>query len=421
MKIIKYLLFLSAFSVFFLGFSVKLQAQDFWIGSYLNSSNNKEITYYQNYWQINQLGLNTVLQRNIVSVPSINQESNFDCLMQFNNIIAMNDSAFGSASNENNIDWIYYFTNALYSKWEAEGSPYFIESEPVGIKHNGVGDSTSGGWSSGSNQSDINKFFILGPNYSQYMKYVYTNKFNPNEPVNYETNFRIKLAQAQTGSFPVARLIISVKNNSDGTETPLIDSTIYSNQLTTSYTNIICNYNYSRFQPPDNGESNYIGTPPPGPAWYAPQSTASSDFFNENLKIQFKVQRLAAPEIIVDYIEVYDQLIWENRFIGSINYIQTVNRINTYNQKFATLGTKLKYYHTIDEPHSIDCFYPISKVQSILDSLNTGRDLITHFYPGWDNNRDGVNILEKWLKIAKPKKLMFWYFLIGLPILMRWD
>ncbi|MFZ1702694.1 MAG: hypothetical protein WAT79_00030 [Saprospiraceae bacterium] len=409
MKQAKQFLFLLALLVLFSEFKVNAQSQEFPLAAYLYSSKRSETTYYQNYWQMKQLGLNTVIQRSIVEVPSIDQESNFDSLMQFNTIIALNDSTT-DAYNENNIDWIYYFTNALYTKWEAEGSPYFSENEPVGVKHNSVGYPTSDGygWSSGGSISDIGKFFILGPNYQQYMKYVYTNKFEGENPlISYKTNFSMKLAQDQTDSFPVARLIVSVKNDSDGTETTLIDSTIYSNQLTTTaYTSIICKpYDYLRFQSVNNEGSNYNGAPP-GPAWYAPQGIASTDFLNENLKIQFKVQKLAQAEVIVDYIEVYDaglNSIWDGWFVTRLQ--EVIDNIFYYNQKFSSLGSKFKYYHTMDEPNSIDCFEPIRRVQSILDSLNTGRDLITHFCTGWDNKRDGVNALEKWLKIAKPKKL----------------
>jgi len=412
MKPVKQFLFLLALLIFFSGSKVIAQTQDFLLGAYLNSSNNLAITYYQNYWQVKQLGLNSVFQRNIVSVPSIGQESNFDSLMQFNTIIAGNDSVPVSASNENNIDWIYYFTNALYSKWEAEGSDYFNNAEPVGVKHNNIGYETIDGWSSGSNADDIGKFFILGPNYTQYMKYVYTNKYEQNNFVQYKVNFKMKLAQPQTGSFPAARVIVSVINDTTGVETILVDSVLYSDQLATVYNNFSFSYDYHSFVVQNNRSTSYTGTPPPGPAWYAPQSTASSTFFNANLKIQFKVQRLGAPEIIVDYIEVYDAGvygIWERWFIE--RFPDLISNISFYNQKFASLGTKLKYFHTIDEPHSIDCFVPIKTVQNILrDTLGINRDLLTHFYPGWNNYRDSVDIIEKWINIAQPNQFMFWYF-----------
>lgn len=412
MKRVKQFLLLLSLLIYSSGFKLYAQSEDFLIGSWLNSNDNRNISYYSNYWQIKRLGLNTVCQRNIVSVPLIGQQSNFDSLIQFNTIIAVNDSAPVSAFNENNVDWIYYFTNALYSKWEAEGSPYFNSAEAVGVKHNNIGYQTEDGWSSGRREEDVGKYFILGPNYSQYMKYVYTNKYNPNNLVQYRVNFRMKLVQPQEEIFPVARIIVSVKNAATGVETNLVESILSSDQLTTGYTEFYFDYNYGTFSAQYNGSLNYTGTPPPGPAWYAPQSTASSGFFDSNLKIQFKVQRLADPEIVVDYIEVYDagnNGIWKGWFME--RFSDVIDSLSAYNQKFASLGAKLKYYFTIGEPHSIDCFVPIKTVQNILrDTLGINRDLITLFYPGWNNFRDSVDIIEKWIKIAQPKQFMFWYF-----------
>ena len=137
------------------------QENEFILGSYLTSSDTTEITYYQNYWQVKQMGMNTAIQRSIVDIAAISQEKNFDSLMQFSTIIALNDSGFAAGVHPDNVDWIYYFTNALYNKWEAEGSPYFGSNEPVGVKHNGIGYSAADGWSSGDNPNDIGKYFML--------------------------------------------------------------------------------------------------------------------------------------------------------------------------------------------------------------------------------------------------------------------
>jgi hypothetical protein len=63
----------------------------------------------------------------------------------------------------------------------------------------------------------------------------------------------------------------------------------------------------------------------------------------------------------------------------------------------------------MDEPHTWDSFIPIRKIQHILDSLQTGKELLVHFYPEWNNVRENVSVMDKWMGIANPKKLMFWY------------
>jgi hypothetical protein len=94
-------------------------------------------------------------------------------------------------------------------------------------------------------------------------------------------------------------------------------------------------------------------------------------------------------------------------------YREMVNHINNYDKEFRNLDpgfySRLKYYCTIDEPHSIDCYEPLRKVQEILDSLNTGADLLTHWYPGWNGVRDGDITWSQYYPLAKPKHLYFWY------------
>jgi hypothetical protein len=357
----------------------------FLLGSYLNSSSDKSITYYRNYWQVKKMGMNTALQRNIVEAQSIGQEGNLDSLMLFSTIVAINDSANYTGVHPDNIDWIYYFTNALYSRWEAEGSPYFSLSDPVGVKHNGIGYPTADGWSSGIDTSAIGKYFILGPNYTQYMRYVYSNKFNNQNPIiQYTANFRLKLGQIPEFNIDVAEIEVTLLNVETGEDSVLASQILKANDLSTSYQVKSLTYNYDDSS---NAYQNYNGNPP-GPAWYAPQSTPESEFIDFRYKIQFKVKRLNNTEIIVDYIEVYDageNGIWDYYFNSSLHYTWMVDSISSYNDQFDALGTKQKYYHTIDEPHSIDCFVPIQRVQHILDSLQTGKDLLVHFYPGWNN------------------------------------
>ncbi len=382
----------------------------FLLGSYLNASSDKLITYHRNFWQVREMGMNTVLQRNIVEVSSIDQESNFDSLMQFSTIIAINDSANYSGVSPDNIDWIYYFTNALYSKWEAEGSPYFSGSEPVGVKHNGIGHSTVGGWSSGTEGSEIGKYFILGPNYTQYMRYVYSNKFNNENPIiQYTANFCLKLGEMPLFNVDVAEIEVTLLNVETGGEAILNSKVLKASDLSHSYQVKPLTYNYSNYSDAYQGDNGN----PAGPAWYAPQSMPESNFFDARYKIQFKVKRLSNTEIFVDYVEVYDagdNGIWDFYFNNSLHYTWMIDSIISYNQQFDALGTKQKYYHTIDEPHSIDCFAPIQRVQQILDSQQIEKDLLVHFYPGWNNYRDSVNIMQKWVDIAQPKKLLFWYF-----------
>jgi hypothetical protein len=379
---------------------------DFVVGAFIASTQNPAHTLYNNYDQILDCGLNSVWQ-NVKKTDS----SNLIQLADFPYVYAANDTAPHHTPVEGNKDWVSYFTHAKYYRWEAEGDPNFDElTEPVGIKHNGIGYHAGNGWSSGDTPSDTGKYFIDGPNYTQYIKPVYTNRHHSeNLPIQYKAVFRIKLGEPQEGSFNVAEIEVVVKDDRSGQDTILTSLILTSDTLSTSYQDFVLSYNYNDFI---EGSSGYQGTQPPPPgslSILSKDGAPDTSYINFNKKVQFRVKRLAQAVIIVDYIEVYDEEIWENSFIGEVNYTQTVNRISTYNQQFYELGTKLKYFGTIDEPMSFDSYIPIKKVQEILDLLNTGRDLLVHWYPNWNGMRDGVKIIEKWVSIAQPKKFMFWY------------
>jgi hypothetical protein len=182
---------------------------------------------------------------------------------------------------------------------------------------------------------------------------------------------------------------------------------ISTSQLGTVYKTFSLSYSYSSVAGEDSGTSGeYI--PPPGLDWIPFDAPANQDWIDFTKKVRFKVQWLANAEVIVDYIEVYDQEIWEFYFKQNPDWM--VDSISNYIDDFSTLGSKLKYVFTMDEPHSWDSFIPIKKIQDILtDTLNTDRELLVHFYPGWNNSRESMSVLDRWMDIAEPSQLNFWY------------
>ena len=392
------------------------QPDEFLVGGFIAAMHPeyKDSTLYSNYDQILECGLNSVWQYVKRTDPK-----NFTQLSQFPYIYAANDTSPNNALNQGNVDWISYFTHAKYFRWEAEGDENFPDdpgANRVGIKHNGVGHETADGWSCGEGTNGIGEYFIDGPHYTQYRRYVYTNRWLSNPLIYYNAVFRLKLVDPQEGSFEVAMLKVSVDTGSvdyGGVGEFPIDSLILtSDSLSTNYKEFTINYSYEDLMEECTGCSGHY-PPPPGLDWIPMKEASNTPWIDFTKKVRFKVQKRSRVEVIVDYIEVYDggrpYSIWENSFIGEFNYTQTVNRISVYNQDYDSLSN-LEYYGTMDEPHTWDSFIPLKKVQHILDSINTGRDLLVHFYPGWENKRELVqNVLEKWFRIAQPKKLMFWY------------
>jgi hypothetical protein len=390
----------------------------FVVGTFIASSGapeNQKYTHYNNYSQILDLGVNAIWQLAIKDVPSLNQTSNYDSLCLFDFIWASNDSGTGTVDEENinaepeNIDWISYFTSAKYMKWEAEGDPLFEGS--VRIKHeDALGtfgslytDGGVSGWRSGSDPENRNRFLITGPDYWQYPRYTFTNtSWNP-EPIRYQAVFRIKIGSPSTTNVPVCSLFV-VMTDSAGVEHTLDSLLVTSSMLSsTDYVDIALPYNYIGFFNVDSVNKKSYSMP----GTFGIQSPPGYNIYS---RTEFRVKWLGNKEIFVDYIETYDQMIWERFFLQHPERV--VDSIITYDQDFAqnsNFYSKLKYYFTMDEPHSLDGYEPLRKVQAILDTHNIQADLLTHWYPEWDGLRDGGLSFPVYKALAQPKKLMFWY------------
>ncbi len=67
-------------SVMVFSISIHIQAQDtlqssdnFIIGTFITSSSDQDYTFYDQYYQVKDLGVNSIFQRVVKSVPELNQ------------------------------------------------------------------------------------------------------------------------------------------------------------------------------------------------------------------------------------------------------------------------------------------------------------------------------------------------------------
>ncbi len=304
---------------------------EFLVGSFVAASDDKDFTYYNNYQQMLDLGLNAVYQRAIkhldASPPYPEQNSNLTQLSIFPYIDAANDSGTGSlitsynAQRPGNIDWINYFTQAKYTKWEAEGSPLFNENdgEDVKVKYEFGSQYTEGnitGRKTGNNPANINRYLIKGPDYWQWPRYTFTNgEWNPTE-IRYKAVFQMKIDQPSETPLDVCQIMVT-NTNSDGVETYLHLPgqpeiiTLTTEDLLTSYKDFEFEYDYTGYFTEKSGSPDH---PSPPTLVAPPNDEYRSLGLNAGSKVQFKVKWLGNRELFVDYIEVYDRDIWENLF-----------------------------------------------------------------------------------------------------------
>lgn len=371
-------------------------------GTYLTSTPDKWFTLY-NYSLVKSLGFNTILQRAVVPISG-KQTSNFDSLGYFQNIIALNDSVKDNVFHEPNADWVYYLSNALYSKWVPDQNFIPDLKGDMGLRKL-FGTVTSDGVTTGTDTSFTGKLFIDGPNYGQYRKYVYTNKYNSNGLINYTVVFRLKNIQSIGAGEEVCMIQAVIGAGPDSIV--LAEKIVTKSMLGEGYTDISMEYDYSQDTLPQGGR----GDLPLPPTTIAPGEGVEDSYFRESRRIRFKVIWLGNAELGLKHVEVYDNSIWKYYFIKFKNLRD--QKLNEYLSRFSGLQPNLKYFITLDEPNSLDSYYPIKTLQSVLDSLGSQVSLMTHFYPGWDNMRESGNALGSWYKYVKPRRLMYWYFPYG--------
>jgi hypothetical protein len=407
-------------------------APEFLVGAFIASIHPPygPVTLHTNYDQIIDCGFNSVWQKARKSIIG-NDSTNLNQLAQFGYVYAANDSGSEGtlrAKVDEYIDWISYFTQAKYTRWEAEGSTVFTGNDPderndIMVKHEfgeEFNDGNISGWASGTNQSDTGKFLIKGPDYWQWPRYSYTNPgWNPDR-IDYKAVFRMKIDSPSGEQLPVCEILVTQSRYDEVTKMWILKDTLFfpgnpkvitltTNDLDTVYKDFIIPYNYVGYFDLPEGDASY---PSPPTLVSSPfEEMGSRPTMNEGSQVQFKVKWMGNRELFVDYVEVYDQRIWEYYFKIHLDWM--IDSIYNYNQYFKSQNlnfyNKLKYYGTIDEPHVIDCYEPLRKVQFILDSLNINADLLTHWYPGWDGFRDADPTWSYYYDLAQPKKLMFWY------------
>lgn len=369
---------ISCFFLFFLVLFEILPQQKFRTGVYSNLSPTMEDR--ENLAQISQMGVNTVINTS----RSFNRNS---LTSLFDSVIIFNAYYY--------TDYIHHYSAGYYTRWEAEDNEYIGGNTPA-VKYE---FGTDGGtyWKSGLNSADIGKYLITGPDYNQDRKY----KFWYNtDPIVYIVNFRMKIDGALTPGLPVCEISIRYKTAA-GSIANLRMDTLDANELSNSFADDTLHYSIPETI------SGMATEMPPGIV-----SGGTSKYTEEQIEeqysgpygVQFNVKWLGNRDLYVDYIEVYDQLVWED-----YKYHQTEinNKIINYADTVKTSNTK--YWYSLDEPQSIDNYHPYKTIESILKN-NGHAPLITAFYPAWDGKRNHEFTIKRFLETVQPDRLIYDYY-----------
>ncbi|NWF49977.1 MAG: hypothetical protein HXY49_05500 [Ignavibacteriaceae bacterium] len=301
------------------------ELSEFLFGSFVASSDSIAYTVYNNYEQISSMGLNSVFQKARRYIPgSLGWEENLTQLNQFTYVYPANTIAdWPSLYNgePEKIDWIYNFSNAMYSKWEAEGDDELF-NQNVRIKNtNGQiyldQDGTKGIKSTVSSQAGDS--LIFGPHYYQYPVYVF-GYASMCVPIEYIANFRLKRGYTQQSeSTPLCTLqVIRGKQTArqvggnwviDWEEEELLEEKIVTiGELSVNeYGVISINYKHAESAEELINNPNYPDTS------LMPQGRLDvPECLLAGSCVKYQVIWSGSAELFVDHVEVFDSLFWKN-------------------------------------------------------------------------------------------------------------
>ena len=373
---------------------ITITAQDKYpVGAYLLGRPDRPTAppLYENYSRIKDAGINTIIQYSITENDG-QYLTNKDSLLQFENLIPVNANR--------QTDYIYHYTAGMYSKWEAE--QHETNSNKVGIKHEfGIKvtfpDENVECWYSGINPDNIGRKLIHGPDYLQYKTYPL---FYKGSKIKYNLRIRMKKGYPTNVNENVCRVIVQ-----DYKGDSLLVRDINENELSSSWSSgsVIEVGSYYH----DTTQTNTSQSDP-----YGKMISIDEEMRSGIEGVKYIVEWLTDIPIYIDYIEVYDEDIWGEYLSLSS---QVISKILNYANKFSNWGN-VKYWYSLDEPHSIDSHIPYKTIDGILKA-NGYPGLITAFYPGWDGQRDGVNSIKLFTEgieeqnlSAEPEKLMIDYY-----------
>ena len=74
------------------------------------------------------------------------------------------------------------------------------------------------------------------------------------------------------------------------------------------------------------------------------------------------------------------------------------------------LPSTFKYWYSLDEPQTIDNYYPYTFVNNILKEELQSKPIITCLYPGWNGKNNGDRTIPKFVNDVNPDQFLYYYY-----------
>ncbi|MFA6596869.1 MAG: right-handed parallel beta-helix repeat-containing protein [Ignavibacteriaceae bacterium] len=321
--------------------------------------------------------------------------------------------------------WVVYYTDAVYTKWEAEGKGNGLNGD-MELKHNtSIGIPFTEGNTSGivTNSASSDKL-IYGPGYYQYVTYKEL-PVSGNDPIRYRANYRLKVKRIDAIALPaeyldsaVCKLQIVASNPANSSETTI-------QEMTLSVRNFLENgggwdvwetksfFPYTLASLVNINQTEHL-TPSGN------QNLISLELTTQYMQYKVVWQGRTFLKLYVDYIEIYDSK--ANELITSPTVRTNIaSLVSQYADTSGVLG-----WFGLNEPSSIDNYEPFRIVDSLVQSVNPNLHLYTTFttgytaayggqYPGFMEGNGSVYPGTEFIKRSKLKYLSLNTYMYDYP------
>lgn len=336
----------------------------------------------------------------------------------------MNGMWVRNDSTEKQIDWLKILTHGVYNPWEVEGKSgdlnSFYSSEIKMVVNAGLCEIFDEDGIKGFKTiiptspptPGKTKNLLSGPFVYEDQNYKTGFRFDT-DPIPYIAKFRMKIGLIPDTTINIGNIRIVVKY-------PIGDE-VYGSLIRASKILTTDDFESTDYQ---DMEVRFTMEELPGNIIDQPYSggfegTEALDVINTRMVYEVNLDGVTNPadygHLFIDKITVTDEKIWAKYSNRLEEVLNSYHDIWDSTEADGVYKNKIKYFYTMDEPHSYDHFLPYKMVEDVQKTLNTPlreKMMLTKIYPEWDGHKEGLKVIDTWADVVKPRKLMFWYYTI---------
>ena len=295
-------------------------------------------------------------------------------------------------------NYIKYYSGGYYTRWKAKEG---LENDRLrtGLKlDTNVGEKEGDYWVT----KNINTKGVLmfGPHYRQDKKYRIEALYN--DTINYTIDLRYKLEEMEAPPIIPATVFTVTAEYifKKGIKTTILlaQKEVTTEEADGEFKIVSLEYNYQELINDYGEEAQKL----------IEYGTNNFDDSNPEQGLNIVVDYEGQTKLYIDYIDVYDVNIGVD--IKNNNPRITSRLVSYITNMQNKLPNTFKYWYSLDEPQTIDNYYPYTFVNNILKEELQSKPIITCLYPGWNGKNNGDRTIPKFVNDVNPDQFLYYYY-----------